>query len=146
MHSLAPHRLTPCAYPISCEISARVSDMDGYGHLNALRIGQYYEEARAAFYRQALDGLKRSRVLVAEIKLRYLNEGFWPGTLQVSTGISKVGGSSFHMAQGLFQHGRCLGLCETVLVNTGEGRPSRLPDDLRSALESLQVRAELAAT
>lgn len=145
MNSRDPKWLSPATYPMQCRITARVSDMDGYGHLNAIRIGTYYEDARATFYGQAFPGRSVPRFLVAELTIRYLDEGFWPGELQVRTGISKIGNSSFQMMQGLFQDDRCLGLCQTVLVHTDGGKSGKMPDDARSTLEGFRVRTEPAA-
>lgn len=130
-------------YPVLREITTRVGDLDGHGHLNAIRLGQYYEDARASFYGVALAGTERGRVLVAQITTRFLGEGHWPAPLLVGTGISKVGRTSFEMVQGLFQDGRCLGLCETVLVNTSEGRPSPLADDVRAGLERILTLSQV---
>jgi acyl-CoA thioester hydrolase len=120
------------AFPHHRRLQTRVSDLDGYGHLNAIRLGHLYEDARAAFH-LAL-GRGEGRVLVAQLTFRYLAEGQWPDEAQIGTGIVRVGGSSFVMGQGLFQAGRCIGLCETVLVNTGAGGASPLSDDYRRVL------------
>lgn len=130
-----PFRLARDAYPIGQEITTRVSDNDGYGHLNAIRIGHYYEEARASFYKQLDNGKRHPRVLVAELKIRYLGEGFWPGAVEVSTGIVRIGSSAFTMGQGLWQNGTCIGLCDTVLVHASEGKTSPLPTAFREQLE-----------
>src|ERR1700744_254241 len=103
MTAIDPHRLLLATYPVEREVSARGSDMDGYGHLNAIRIGHLYEDARAAFYGVAFKGLHRAPTPVAQLTLRYLGEGFWPGTMTIGTGMLKVGVSSYVMAQGLFQ-------------------------------------------
>lgn len=132
-------RLALVAYPVKRTVVTRVGDMDGYGHLNAMRIGGYYEDARAAFYGVAFEDLRRQRMLVAQVTMRYLGEGFWPGSLEVGTGISRIGVSSAEMVQGLFSEGRCIGLCETVLVNTAEGRPAPFPDAARACLARFAV-------
>lgn len=134
MKNKDPQRLLLAAYPVTRTLTTRVGDMDGYGHLNAMRIGTYYEDARAAFYGVAFKEVRRQRMLVAQVTLRYLGEGFWPGTLEVGTGISRVGSSSVEMAQGLFCEGRCIGLCDTVLVNAPEGRSEPFADDARACL------------
>jgi acyl-CoA thioester hydrolase len=140
MTAADPARLHLAAYPVVRDIAARVSDMDGMGHLNAIRIGHFYEDARAAFYGVAFAGLHRARTPVAQLTIRYLGEGFWPGSLTVGTGILKVGASSYTMAQGLFQDRRCIGLCDTVLVSTEAGRSHRLPDDIRAACEAMRLK------
>jgi len=140
MASIDPQRLDLAAYPVVRDLTTRVSDMDGYGHLNAIRIGHFYEDARAAFYGVAFKGLKRARTPVVQLTIRYLGEGFWPGTVRIGTGILHVGRSSYIMGQGLFQEGKCLGLCETVLVSTENGKASPLPDDIRAGAESMRLR------
>lgn len=135
-----PLRLDLRAYPCQRPITTRVSDMDGYGHLNAIRIGHYYEDARAAFYGEAMDRTNL-RMLVAQLTIRYLGEGFWPGEAIVATGILRLGVSSFEMGQALFQNGRCIGLCDTVLVNTEAGVSAPFPEHARRDLEKMLLRA-----
>lgn len=134
---------TLAAYPVICDISSRVADVDGYGHLNAIRIGQYYEEARASFYTVALSERPReARILVGELTFQYVAEGFWPGVLQVGTGIASLGNSSFIMGQGLFQNEKCIGLCKTVLVTTQSGKSVPMPDDLRAELMRQMIQPD----
>jgi acyl-CoA thioester hydrolase len=135
MSAIDPSRLRPEAYPFRLEITTRVSDNDGYGHLNGIRIGHYYEEGRASFYKTLGDLRRHPRVVVAELKIRYLAEGFWPGLVEVGTGIVRVGSSSFVMGQALWQDGTCIGLCDTVLVHSADGRSSPLPAGFRGQLE-----------
>jgi hypothetical protein len=40
------------------------------------------------------------------------------------------------MGQALWQGGVCIGLCDTVLVHSAEGRASPLPTAFRSQLET----------
>src|SRR5581483_5506681 len=117
MRDIDPRRLELATYPLTREITARVSDLDGHGHINAIRIGLFYEDARAALYTQLPRDIERPRNVVVQLSIRYLGEGEWSGALTVGTGIAKVGTSSFAMAQALFQAGRCIGLCDTVIVN-----------------------------
>lgn len=131
------------AYPVHCPITIRVSDMDGYGHLNAIRLGQYYEDARAASYPVILAGVTVPRMPVAQLTIRYLAEGFWPGTLTVGTGIERVGNTSFTMVQGLFSDGQCIGLAETVLVCVADGQSTPIAPAMRAALERAALRRML---
>jgi acyl-CoA thioester hydrolase len=130
-----PFRLRRESYPVRMTLTTRVSDNDGYGHLNAIRIGHYYEDARASFYRMLARDERHPRVLVAELKIRYLGEGFWPGEVELGTGIVRIGSSSFVMGQGLWQGDRCIGICDTVLVHVGQGAVSPLPDPFRRQLD-----------
>lgn len=141
MAKTEPHRLILATYPVVRDIATRVSDLDGYGHLNAIRLGHFYEDARAAFYGDAFEGAPRARTLVAQLTLRYLREGFWPDPVSVGTGVASIGRTSFVMGQGLFQRGQCIGLCDTVLVGTEAGQPAPLPEDIRMRLERLALKA-----
>ena len=141
MSKIDPIRVRLDAYPIRQEITTRVSDNDGYGHLNGIRIGHYYEEGRASFYRTIGDLAKHPRVLVAELTIRYLAEGFWPGQVEVATRIVRIGSSSFVMGQALWQNGVCIGLCDTVLVHSSNGQSSPLPAHFRNQLERNLLKA-----
>lgn len=135
MNHIRPQRLPALDdFPFCEEITVRVSDLDGYGHINAIRTGHYYEDARAAFYKPLYAGVPPIRALVAQLNIRYIKEGFWPGAVQVGTGIARIGNASFEMAQALFQNGICLGTCSTVLVNTSKGASAALPEAVRARL------------
>lgn len=121
------------AYPVHHQLQTRVGDLDGYGHLNAVRLGQYYEDARAVFQRSLRRG-GRARVVVAQFAVRYLAEGKWPGVVEIGTGVVRIGTSSYAIGQALFQGRRCIGLCETVLVHTRDSRSEPLPTDYRAEL------------
>ena len=85
--------------------------------------------------------VRRPRVLVVELTMRYLAEAGWPGDILVTSGILSISRSSFVMGQALWQDGVCVGLCDTVLVNAVDGRAAPLPDDYRAALEQALMRA-----
>jgi acyl-CoA thioester hydrolase len=129
-------------FPYRQDITVRVSDLDGYGHINAIRTGHFYEDARAAFYKPLYGGVPPIRALVAQLNINYIKEGFWPGAVAVGTGIARLGTASFEMAQALFQNGVCLGTCATVLVNTSKGASAPLPQSVRDRLTLFMVQGE----
>lgn len=144
MNAIDPQRLVRDAYPRHLVLSTRVSDMDGYGHLNAIRIGHYYEDARARFHNEVFPRDERLRTVVAQLSIRYLGEGFWPGDVEIATGILRLGRSSFEMGQALFARGRCIGLCDTVIVHSPEGKAVPLTPSYRRAIAGVMLR-EVAA-
>ena len=79
---------------------------------------------------------------MAELSIRYLGEGFWPGTVEVATGIVRISTRSFVMGQGLWQNDRCIGLCDTVLVHTAGGASAPLPAAFRQELEQRLLKAD----
>lgn len=138
-----PRRLL-AGYPVQRDITTRVGDLDTYGHLNSVRIGQYYEDARAAFYQVAFKDLALGRMLVAQVNTSYIAEAFWPAPIQVGSGISKIGIASCQMTQGLFQEGRCVGLCVTVMVNTDGAASAPISGAVREALDRMLILPENA--
>ena len=147
----APERLKLETYPWSRATEPRFGDMDALRHLNNVAIARLYEDGRVRFtdgsgVRQAL--ATRHGFLVAEVSINYLAEGHYPDPLTLGCGIGRVGTTSFAIAQGLFQRGRCIGVADTTLVHVlrGDG-PTPLPDIVRAALfaHQLHTAAEAAA-
>jgi len=52
----------------------------------------------------------------------------------VATGISRIGASSYTSASALFRGETCIGVCDTVMVNTCDGVSTPLPEEARAAL------------
>ena len=139
-----PRRLEPTGYPFMTEIPTRFGDMDALRHLNNVALAQVYEEGRVRLHRSIAVDVARekgARTVVVQVTLRYLAEGFYPAPLQVAGGISRIGGSSYEIAQALFQDGRCIGLCDTVIVYTRDRGSAPLPGAYRALLQPLLMSA-----
>ena len=139
------YRLKLETYPLVSTIPSRFQDLDPLGHINNVAIGAFYEEGRSALNRKAFPLEMRKahgmRMVIADVHIAYLDEAFYPSDLVVGSGILRIGGSSYTIGQGLFQDGRCIGASEAVLVNTDGKRPTAVPDEARSALETLMIQA-----
>lgn len=139
-----PHRLLPQTYPLTVTVPSRFRDLDTLGHINNVAIGSFYEEGRAALNRKAFPGDLRKRhamrMLIADVHIAYLAEAHYPGDILVGVGISRIGSTSYTIALALFQNDRCVGTCETVLVNTDGTQPAPIPDEGRAALEALKIQ------
>jgi acyl-CoA thioester hydrolase len=135
-----PLRLTLDTYPHRTDISLRFADIDPQWHLNNVRVGEYYQEGRVAFFRhlhQTL-GYERepgTRTLVAHQSIDYLAEVTYPGTITIGVGVSKVGTSSWSVAMGMFKDGSCAGLSTTVLVYGTKTGSAPIPGTYRTLLE-----------
>lgn len=139
-----PYRLTPGFYPWRVGLETRFSDMDPNRHLNNVAVARLYEETRVRFnmaLRRANPTLGRPRFVVAHVAVDYLAEGQYPDVVEIGFGVLSFGTSSYRAAMGLFQHGHCIGLCDTVLVHRGDDGPAPLPDGLRTALGEWAVRS-----
>ena len=136
-----PRRRTLANYPFRFELQPRFGDMDVLHHFNNATLARFYEEGRVRFHaelraRFADYAAARGRVLVAHVSIDYLAEGHYPEPLTLGLGVLHLGTRSYRLGLGLFQNGSCLGLCDTVLVQTGEQGSGPLPAIVRAALES----------
>jgi len=136
-------RLLLETYPLTFEVPSRFQDLDPLGHINNVAIGAYYEEGRGDLHRQAFPPQLRKqhsmRMVIADVHIAYLAEAFHPNTLIVGTGALKMGNTSYTLGQALFQNGQCVGVCETVLVNTDGTKPAPMPVEGREALQALMI-------
>lgn len=142
-----PQRLKLDTYPFRTDITLRFADIDPQWHLNNVRVGEYYQEARVTFFRHLNRdfGYQRtpgSRTLVVHQSIDYLNEVTHPGLITVGIGVTRVGSSSWSCGMGLFKDNQCAGLSTTVLVYGLENGAAPIPDDYRALLQRFLLPAE----
>ena len=133
-------------YPLRFRTRILYSDMDAFRHLNNGATGRYLEEGRAAinmtvFGTQCMidpqDGLQ---LLFATVTVDYVRQAHYPGEVEVGSGISRIGGSSYVIAQAAFQDGICFALGEAVMVKAIDGNPAPLTPAEREAMQPLLLQ------
>lgn len=149
-----PLRLRLETYPVIDEIAVRYGDMDANAHLNNLALESLHENARATMNRDLFPdayrtGGRRLRLVTSQNSVHFLAEAHWPAMIQTGAGVGRIGRTSYVASTALFHDGRCIGVCDTVLVllggtgdGTGDGAgdsagPTPLPDDFRAALHTV---------
>ncbi len=125
-----PWQLIAANYPVSVVMQTRFQDIDPNRHLNNVAFAAMFENARVRLNRSLrpwADRPRNERSMVASVAINYLREGQYPDDVEVSSGVSKIGRSSYVIAQAMFQNGQCIATCESVIVcrTDGEGRPLR---------------------
>ncbi|MGH3152174.1 MAG: acyl-CoA thioesterase [Streptosporangiaceae bacterium] len=136
-------RLDGGNYPLRFGYRSLFSDMDANRHLNNGTLGRLLEEGRAdlhhsVFKRPAGAGTPSgSTLLLVTITIEFLREGRYPGSVEVATGVTRVGTSSFGLAQAAFQDGACIAVANCVMVNAANGLPAPLTETQRERLEAL---------
>lgn len=132
-------------YPQRFVLRTTWGDVDAYRHVNNVAQAAFMEEGRAslcisAFSLKAMmspDG--PTQVLVASTSLEYLEQCNYPGEVVVATGFSRIGRTSFNTAGAVFQDGRCVALCETVMVYALDGKPHSLAKEVEARLKEQMV-------
>nr|WP_133694158.1 MULTISPECIES: acyl-CoA thioesterase [unclassified Mycolicibacterium] len=139
-------RLRLDSYPVIDAIQARYGDMDTNAHLNNLALESLHENARATMNRSLFADIydrktRRLRLVTSQNAVHFLAEVHWPGTIQTGAGVGRIGRTSFVASTGLFVEGRCVGLCDTVLVFLGDEGPTPIPEEWLPALEKVRLGA-----
>ncbi len=137
-------RLTPASYPFHSVTQTRFQDMDILGHLNNVAFAALFENGRVRFNRSMDERGKRGtgeRWLVAAVSISYLREGTFPDDVDVSSGIGRIGNSSWVIEQAMFQHGHCIATCDTTIVYVNEAGPKALDDAFKGELAAMRTGA-----
>ncbi|KTE37297.1 MULTISPECIES: acyl-CoA thioesterase [unclassified Sphingopyxis] len=123
-------RLNAVSYPVHLDLQTRFQDMDINGHLNNVAFAALFESGRVLLNREIRPWAERpenERTMVAAVEINYLAEGNFPDPVLIATGIGRLGTSSWTIVQAMFQNGRCIATCDTVVVcrTDGEAKPLR---------------------
>jgi acyl-CoA thioester hydrolase len=141
-----PGRLAIATYPLRFETRILYSDMDGFRHLNNGATGRYLEEGRAAFNIRVfgvgvlIDPVPGEQLLFANVNIDFVRQAHYPGSVEIGTGVARIGTSSYILGQAAFQNGECFAVCEAVMVKARDGRPTPLDAQERAVIETLMLR------
>lgn len=125
-------------------VAVRFRDIDVGGHAHHSEALMYFEEARAAYWREVvgrptIDGID---YVVAEAEIRWQRRILWPQTLSVAVRVSRLGRKHFEMEYDVRaeEDGETLVSGRTVQVMYDYERESskRLPGEVREAIERFE--------
>ncbi len=121
--------MRPESYTLWRQDIIRFADLDILGHVNNVAYMVYFETGRVAFLEQ-LGGLPpRDRehqptFVLARVAADYIEELYYPGSVDIGTSVRHIGTSSFHLGHGIFRDGACKAVATSVLVQV-QGQPIR---------------------
>ena len=139
-----PRALQLVDYPHVVRLQTRWNDNDNFGHVNNALYYGYMDDAVNQHLARSGVGLDQRRFVV-ESGCRFLSPLAYPQLVDVGLRIERLGKSSARYALGLF--GRDADEAPPVLCAEGmfvhvyvgdDGRPTPLPESVRSALSALQ--------
>lgn len=129
------------AYPSHAQSILRYNDMDRAAHVNNAVFSTFFEAGRVPILydpsrRMPPEGCHFSLV---RITIEYLSEVTWPGTVEIGTGVVRIGNSSVTFAQAVYFEGRISAVAQSTVVLTDSlARKSKaLPDHARAMFEEL---------
>ena len=122
------------------EVTVRSYELDSFGHVNHAVFLNYFEFARfqtleaAGFPPKALlaEGMG---IHVVRVEVDYKREARLGQTLTIHTTAEQIRNTSMTLAQDARSDEHLLARARVVVVWIGpDGRPTRIPDDVRAAL------------
>lgn len=105
----------------------RYGDTDRQGHVNNAVFVTFFETGRVDMLDKT-SALRRSEthhVVLARLSINYVAEVFWPGKVEIGSGVTAIGTSSVTYAQAVFQNGKCVAFGETVVVQVSKETGNR---------------------
>ncbi|MCM0614210.1 acyl-CoA thioesterase [Marinobacter sediminum] len=130
-------------FPFQTYDKLRYADTDRQGHINNAVFATFLETGRVEFLYAPENPLASDNAsfVIANLNLQLLSEISWPGTVEIGTGVTKVGNSSIRLFQGVFQNGSCVATAETVIVQMhDETRKSHpLSETTRALFDKHQI-------
>lgn len=144
-------RLDAACYPMRFGYRCVYSDMDTNRHLNNGTYGRLFEEGRAGLHHRVFGGpapagpARTPSLLLATITIEFLRQGRYPGSVEVGTAVTRVGGSSFGLGQAAFQDGACVALADCVMVKASQGGPVPLTEAERALLAGVAFAGDVGS-
>lgn len=131
------------AFRFERKVEVRFVDLDSMGHAHHTLPIIYFEEARAAYWRDVAGRATVADIdyVIAEVRVQFRQRVLYPGTLTVKTGVTQVGNASFVMGYELLDNeGAVLATGETVQVmyDYENSRSMRVPADVRERIERFE--------
>lgn len=118
----------------------RYSDTDRQGHVNNAVFSTFFETGRVELLYIPTNPLydEGCSFVIASSKIDYLSEIMWPGTVEIGTSIIKIGNSSVHLIQSIYQHRKLVGTSDniTVQVDNETKRSKPLSNEAKEKLSN----------
>ena len=135
--------LDPARYPFVTETDVRFGDMDVNRHVNNVSLANFVEEGRVRFHRasgfhSAISGLG---AMAASVAMEFVGQAFYPGTIIVHCGASRIGRTSYELELLLRQNEQPVVFARSVMVCMKDGKSCAIPDAFRNSAADWMVRA-----
>lgn len=135
-------------FPVVITLPLQWGDQDAFGHVNNTVPIRWFESARVAYLEQSVmhqmmqaGGLGP---ILASVTCNYRRQLHYPDRVSIGARISKIGRSSLIMEHVVYSEKlnavAADGTSTVVVFDYEANRPTRVPDEIRKAFESLEGR------
>lgn len=109
--------------------TVRYADTDRQGHVNNAAFATFVETGRVRFLYDPERPVGRDGAewVIVSLKLDFLGEIRWPGTVEIGTRVARIGTSSVTLEEGLYQDDRQVAAAETVIVQIDQATRKAVP-------------------
>ncbi|WP_226584850.1 acyl-CoA thioesterase [Halobacillus litoralis] len=125
------------------EVNVRFCETDLLGHVNNSNFFIYMEDARIRFFQDLNLVEKDWNFIMASAKCDFIKQVYYNQTLKIRNNVSKIGNSSFHLEQRMFeeQTGELVAKGESVIVQFDfeEQKSKPLTPEMKENLQSYQL-------
>ena len=132
-----PDKTLKTDFKFIIELDTRWADMDWIGHVNNATFLTYIESARIKLIEDL--GFLDVPIIMASVKIDYINQLKYPATMQIGQKISRIGNSSFDILTGIFEKTKetLITLSTTTLVcyDYKAQKSIRVPNQIIAFLE-----------
>jgi acyl-CoA thioester hydrolase len=132
------------AYPFRIVEKLRYGDTDRQGHINNAVYATLSECARTAFLSDREDRFAPpgTDFVIVRLAIDFRRELLWPGTVEIGTGVSRIGNKSMTLEQGIFREGELAASVENVMaiMDNESRRAIPIPAATRARLEQFLLR------
>ena len=129
------------SYAFFTPVTIRFCDTDKMGHVNNCAITTFIEAGRCDFVygliAAAGDAAAHVDFILARIVVDFRRELHYPGTVEIGTRLTRIGGKSLTSGYGVFMGSTCYATaeCVNVFFDPRERRSMSPPPALRELLE-----------
>lgn len=126
-------------FPVRQQLTARFADLDADSQRSEAALARYMEQARfGGIHQLDFEGL---RVMIAAVDISFTDFHMSWTPLELASGISHLGNSSFHFTGCALHKGEIQAAAASVMVviDPNTGRPTALPRALREQLEAWRI-------
>jgi acyl-CoA thioester hydrolase len=129
-------------YPEWTRVTIRYADLDPNNHVNNGAINQFFEDGRVHFRLARMASLGADTLAgfaLVRFAATYRAALHYPGDVEIGTVVTRIGGTSYDLGQGIFRSDTCVATAEVTTVHIAGGRSAPLPDALRAILEAARA-------